>query len=171
MTSRRSFLRSVGVAETPSARGEEPDDGSIRLQEFGYGDVELAPGPTQAQFEQTCAALLSLNEDSLLKPFRLRACTQRQRPHPGRQELPADLPRVDRVIGCAPEQFQCSHGGQPMTVIGYETSEQLDVEPATYFVLGPGARSGAVSPVSTAESLRRHRQCGSYRRAWSAIGW
>lgn len=60
---------------------------------------------------------------------------QRQRPHPGRQELPADLPRVERVVACAPEQCQCSHCGQPKAVIGYETSEQLDVEPAKYFVL------------------------------------
>ena len=61
--------------------------------------------------------------------------SQRQRPHPGRQQLPADLPRMERVIACAPEQCQCSHCGQPTTVIGYETSEQLDVEPAKYFVL------------------------------------
>ena len=59
----------------------------------------------------------------------------RQRPHPGRQELPANLPRVERVIACAAEQCQCSRCGQPTTVIGYETSEQLDVEPAKYFVL------------------------------------
>lgn len=44
--------------------------------------------------------------------------TRRQRPHPGRQELPADLPRVERVIGCAPEECPCSHCGQPTTVIG-----------------------------------------------------
>ena len=42
---------------------------------------------------------------------------------------------MERVIGCAPEQGQCSHCGQPTKVIGYETSEQLDVEPAKYFVL------------------------------------
>jgi transposase len=52
-----------------------------------------------------------------------------------REPLPADLPHVERVIGCTPEQCQCFHCGQPTTVIGYETSEQLDVEPAKYFVL------------------------------------
>src|SRR5207248_10837183 len=36
---------------------------------------------------------------------------------------------------CAPEQQQCSHCGQATTVIGYQTNEQLDVEPAKYFVL------------------------------------
>ena len=43
------------------------------LEEFSYGDVELAPGLAQTQFEQTQSVLLSLNEDSLLKPWRLRA--------------------------------------------------------------------------------------------------
>lgn len=43
------------------------------LQEFGYGDVTLAPGRMQTQFEETQAVLLGLNEDSLLKPWRQRA--------------------------------------------------------------------------------------------------
>ncbi len=41
--------------------------------EFTYGDVQLAAGPAQSQFEQTQSVLLGLNEDSLLKPWRLRA--------------------------------------------------------------------------------------------------
>jgi DUF1680 family protein len=43
------------------------------LDEFGYGDVDLAPGLAQTQFEQTQSVLMKLNEDSLLKPWRLRA--------------------------------------------------------------------------------------------------
>jgi len=43
------------------------------LEEFRYGDVELAPGLAQTQFEKTRAVLIGLNEDSLLKPWRLRA--------------------------------------------------------------------------------------------------
>ena len=43
------------------------------LQEFSYGDVVLAPGRAQSQFEHTQSVLLGINEDSLLKPFRLRA--------------------------------------------------------------------------------------------------
>jgi transposase len=57
------------------------------------------------------------------------------RKHPGRQELPAGLPRVERVIACAPEQCTCPACGQPTVVIGYDQSEQLDVEPAKYFVV------------------------------------
>lgn len=55
--------------------------------------------------------------------------------HPGRQTLPADLPRVERMIGCTPEQCKCGQCSAETTVIGYEVSEVLDVEPARYFVL------------------------------------
>jgi transposase len=58
-----------------------------------------------------------------------------ERKHPGRQELPADLPRKERVLPCTPEQCTCRACGQETVVIGYEQSEQLDVEPARYFVL------------------------------------
>jgi transposase len=60
---------------------------------------------------------------------------QARRSHPGRQSLPADLPRVEKVLACAAEQCVCGQCGQPTTVIGYEESEQLAVEPAKYFVL------------------------------------
>ena len=55
--------------------------------------------------------------------------------HPGRQELPANLPRVERIVACAPEQCVCESCGKDKAVIGYEQSEQLDVEPARYFVV------------------------------------
>jgi transposase len=60
---------------------------------------------------------------------------QKRKRHPGRQTLPADLPRLERVLACTSEQCVCGGCGQSTTVIGYEESEQLDVEPAKYFVL------------------------------------
>jgi len=57
-----------------------------------------------------------------------------KRRHPGRQTLPAGLPRVERIIACTPEQCTCHSCGSETSVIGYEESEQLDVEPARYFV-------------------------------------
>jgi len=59
---------------------------------------------------------------------------KKKRKHPGRQTLPADLPRVERVIACTPEQCVCGNCGGETKVIGYEVSEVLDVEPARYFV-------------------------------------
>jgi transposase len=52
--------------------------------------------------------------------------------HPGRKPLPGNLPRITRVIAC-PERT-CTSCGEETTVIGYDESEQLDVEPARYFV-------------------------------------
>jgi DUF1680 family protein len=62
------------------------------LQEFSYGEVELAPGLAQSQFEQTQSVLISLNEDSLLKPWRLRAGLPAPGPELGGwyDELPLD---------------------------------------------------------------------------------
>jgi zinc-finger binding domain of transposase IS66 len=59
---------------------------------------------------------------------------KQRRAHPGRQTLPADLPRVERVISCTPEQCVCGGCGKETRVIGYEESAVLDVEPAKYFV-------------------------------------
>lgn len=54
---------------------------------------------------------------------------------PGRQELPADLPRVEKLITCTLEQCVCKSCGRDTVVIGYEQSEQLDMEPARYLVI------------------------------------
>lgn len=59
---------------------------------------------------------------------------EKRRQHPGRQTLPENLPRVERVIACTAEQCVCGNCGADTTVIGYEVSEVLDVEPARYFV-------------------------------------
>ena len=58
-----------------------------------------------------------------------------KRKHPGRQQLSADLPRRENILPCRPEQCTCRICGEQTRVIGYEQSEQLDVEPARYFVL------------------------------------
>jgi transposase len=57
---------------------------------------------------------------------------RQRRPHPGRQHLSESLPRVEEVIRCAEET--CRACGAATTVIGYDESEQLDVQPARYFV-------------------------------------
>ena len=55
-----------------------------------------------------------------------------RRPHPGRERLPENLPRVETVIPCSEQT--CRSCGQETSLIGYDESEQLDVEPARYFV-------------------------------------
>ncbi|HKF49039.1 MAG TPA: beta-L-arabinofuranosidase domain-containing protein [Terracidiphilus sp.] len=78
--SRRSFLkRSTAAAIASAAPGSMfSAPGAIlaappALQQFGYGDVELIEGLPRQQFDRNHEFYSSLNEDSLLKPFRERA--------------------------------------------------------------------------------------------------
>jgi transposase len=67
-------------------------------------------------------------------PAQRKADKPERKPHPGRQKLPADLPRKEETIACTAEQCQCQNCGQAMAVIGYDESEQLEVEPVRYYV-------------------------------------
>jgi transposase len=63
----------------------------------------------------------------------LTAAPPRERkPHPGRQRLPENLPRIEEVVRCAEQT--CRQCGAETALIGYDESEQLDVEPARHFV-------------------------------------
>src|SRR4051794_34742749 len=93
MVSRRSLLQTVSVATAAFCApeflaGARP----ASLQEFDYGDVDLAPGPAQTQFKKTHSVLRSLNDQSLLKPWRLRAGVPAPGPDLGGwyDELPLD---------------------------------------------------------------------------------
>jgi transposase len=96
--------------------------GSEKLTNEQLELLELEPGVSNEEVEA----------EGQREP--LPAAPKRRR-HPGRQTLPPDLPRVERVVACSAEQCVCGHCGGETTVIGYEQSEQLDVEPAKYFVL------------------------------------
>jgi len=61
-----------------------------------------------------------------------RKPARERKPHPGRERLPESLPRREKVIRC--QDQTCRTCGQETSIIGYDESEQLDVEPARYFV-------------------------------------
>ena len=103
-------------------RIEKYGPGSEKLSDAQLELLELEPGVSGAEIEAES------QRDQLQLPLKAA------RKHPGRQELPADLPRKEQIIACTPEQCACGNCGKRTTVIGYETSEQLDVEPAKYFV-------------------------------------
>jgi transposase len=82
--------------------------------------VEEEPGATREEVEAE-----SRREPILTAPPRER------KPHPGRKPLPESLPRVEEVIVC---EAHCTHCGGETRVIGYDSSEVLDREPAKWFV-------------------------------------
>ena len=89
--------------------------------------LEAEPGVSSAEVEQEA-------EREPVEPIQQQNVKRRKK-HPGRQSLRPDLPRVERVIGCTPKQLVCTGCGQERAIIGYDDSEQLDVEPAKYFVV------------------------------------
>src|ERR1700704_302623 len=105
----------------------------VRIEKYGPGSeklfdaqlelLELEPGVSSAEVEAES------EREQLKLPLK------EPRKHPGRQELPAHLPRVEKIITCSPEQCICGQCGKENSVIGYEKSEQLDVKPAEYFVV------------------------------------
>lgn len=103
-----------------------------RIKKYGPASEKLSDAQLDLLDLEPGVSNVEVQAESEREP--LPAPKKNRRPHPGRQELPADLPRVERVIACPPEQCTCKACGQPTVVIGYDTSEQLDVEPARYFV-------------------------------------
>lgn len=103
-------------------KSEKLNDAQLQL-------LDLEPGVSadEVEAESKCEPLPPASSVSTMK--------RKSGKHPGRQELPADLPRVERIVCCTPEQCICKGCGKDTVVIGYEQSEQLDVEPARYFVL------------------------------------
>jgi transposase len=110
-------LRRLDLLEKYGPSAETLTDEQLEL-------LELEPGVSTAEIEaESQRTQLSLP---------LKSAPARQ--HPGRQQLPAELTREEQVIACTPDQCVCGKCGKETAVIGYETSEQLDVEPAKYFV-------------------------------------
>src|ERR1017187_2868063 len=105
-----------------------------RIKKYGPGREKLSDAQLSLLELEPGVSNVEVQAESVREP--LPASTKRKpRPHPGRQELPAELPRVERLIACAPEQCTCKACGQPTAVIGYDVSEHLDLEPAKYFVV------------------------------------
>lgn len=104
-----------------------------RIQKYGPASEKLGAEQLELLELEPGVSQVEVQAESQREPLPER--TPKRRPHPGRQALPAELPHVERIIACAPEQCTCPACGQATTVIGYDVSEQLDVEPAQYFVL------------------------------------
>lgn len=63
-----------------------------------------------------------------------RGPRRKNRKHPGRNELPAHLERVEQIVTCAVGACRCGKCGGETRVIGYEETEVLGMKPAEYFV-------------------------------------
>jgi transposase len=108
----------------------------IRINKYGSASETLSDAQLALLEVEPGVSAAEVHAESQREPLPApRPAKPSARPHPGRQQLPAPLPRVERLIACPPEQCICGQCGRPTRVIGYEESEQLEVEPAKYFVV------------------------------------
>src|SRR5262245_23009749 len=104
----------------------------VWIKRLGPGSETLSDLQLRLLIEEEPSATRQEVEAEAQRGRMERTTPRERKPHPGRQSLPENLPRVTEVIDC-PERT-CASCGQETAVIGYDQSEQLDVEPARYFV-------------------------------------
>jgi transposase len=103
-----------------------------RIAKYGPGSEKLTNEQLELLELEPDVSSAEVEAESQREPLPSNKPTHK---HPGRQTLPADLLRVEKIVACTPEQCVCGGCGAETTVIGYEESEQLGVDPAKYFVL------------------------------------
>jgi transposase len=106
-------------------RSEKLSDLQLKLL-----DLEPAVSSDEVQSEIERGPLPESSESNNTTDKQRRA----RQNHPGRNELPVHLERVDKIIPCAPEQCMCGKCGGDTKLIGYDVSEILDMKPVEFFV-------------------------------------
>ena len=108
----------------------------LRRMRFGVRNEALTVEQRDL-FQETLASDLAAAEAELAKQQASVVPSESQvprapRPRAGRQPLPDHLPRIEHRH--EPESCTCGQCGNDLTKIGEDISEQLDVEPARFFV-------------------------------------
>lgn len=104
----------------------------LRIDKYGPGSEKLSHAQLELLELEPGVSGAEVQAESQ-RP-KIAATAKPRQKHPGRQPLPANLPRVEKIVPCTPEQCVCPGCGEQRAIIGHEESEQLDVEPAKYFV-------------------------------------
>ena len=107
----------------------------LRRMRFGVRNEALT-AEQRDLFQETLASDLAATEAELAKRAALVTpeplAPRQPRPRAGRQPLPEHLPRIEHRH--EPESCACGQCGRELVKIGEDVSEQLDVEPARFFV-------------------------------------
>jgi hypothetical protein len=143
------------TTEDPSARRGDEHSSAGRafaanaIEKYGTAGEKLSRA--QMELFPVEPVLTNTPVEAESKPEPLNHATKNCGKHPGRQQLPPNLPRVERVLPCTPDQRVCRRCGKETVVIGYEKSSQLDVEPAKYFVLVTKREKPLAGPARNSE--------------------
>jgi transposase len=94
-----------------------------RIEKYGRGSEKLADDQLELLDLEPGVSNVEVQAESQRERIP-RSRPSRRRPHPGRQQLPAHLPRVERILHCTPEQDICGICEKETVLIGYDVSEQ-----------------------------------------------
>jgi transposase len=75
----------------------------VRIAKYGPGSETLSDGQLELLELEPGVSNVEVQAESERPAVQPSAKTKRQ--HPGRQELPANLPRVERILACTPDQL------------------------------------------------------------------
>lgn len=104
-----------------------------RLKRIRFGAKAEAFNAAQRDlFSESCDEDLAAIAAELEPASPNAAKSSRSGKHPGRNPLPPELPRIEHRH--EPESCTCGQCGRDLVKIGEDISEQLDVEPAQFFV-------------------------------------
>ena len=102
-----------------------------RIKRYGHKSETLSALQLELLDEEPGVTSEEVEAEARREP--LPAARERGRkPHPGRQIFPEHLPRVEQVVAC--KDRTCQQCGGETTLIGYDESEHLDMEPVRFFV-------------------------------------
>jgi transposase len=113
----------------------------IRLLNFKLwgpkGDT-ISPAQTALLFDEASVTPAEIQQEASLPPAQKENPLPRAKPprrsHPGREKLPEHLERREVIIPCHPQDCRCDQCGAQRPIIGYERSEELVCDPATFHV-------------------------------------
>src|SRR6202163_4765927 len=81
----------------------------VRIEKYGPGSEKLSDA--QLELLELEPGVSSAEVEAESQRQQLQLPLKGARKHPGRQELPADLPRIEQLLACTPEQCVCGGSG------------------------------------------------------------
>jgi transposase len=110
----------------------------LNLKLWGPKGETISPAQTALLFEEASVSSSEIQSEAQLPPAQKDNPLPRAKPlrphHPGREKLPEHLERREVIIACHPQDCLCGQCGAERPIIGYERSEELVCDPATFHV-------------------------------------
>jgi transposase len=110
----------------------------LNLKLWGPKGETISPAQTALLFDEAGVTSAEIETEAGLPPAQKENPLPKDRNprahHPGREKLPEQLERREVVIPCHPKDCRCDQCGAERPVIGYDRSEELVCDPATFWV-------------------------------------